>query len=55
MGTKEPEGQAAEETGKPPLCQACHEAPPVVRVVRLVEGGEVEAWLCAECARTDIV
>ena len=37
------------------LCQACHETPAVVRVIKVEDGEEVEAWLCRECARTDAV
>ena len=50
-----PPDDAFEPGRWPPICQACHEAVAVVRVIRVVDGEEVEAWLCRDCAKTDVV
>ena len=42
---------AADERDEPRLCQACHEALAVVRVFWSKDGEDLEADLCAECAR----
>jgi len=50
-----PEDEDFEGGDHPRLCQACHEAPAAVRVIWVKDGEEVEAWLCRECAGTDVV
>ncbi len=49
-----PDSPPDDSRDEPRLCQACHESLAAVRVTWFEEGREVNAYLCAECARKGV-